>query len=322
SAADLFPRYSIRNVAGLIYRAKFDCGTDTLHVAYDSDDVEQRMSGELGTVEDSEYCFFIFLPKTKVNTSSGSVDIGPFIGKASVSNSSGVTPHALSKSFIEAGLTPLLDLKDEYKTMLVDGTDPNLITFIQGRYMVPLKMGDIILPQNGANVLYYRMFSNRPYHHDRMEKKKTKSKGSIALVAFIVVGIFTFGVGLAVVAVGAGLIAASIGAGAIAAYLMKDSAYDLTVRGAPGGVKRNSDLADFSRFPTGLQQSNMALQSKEAPALVPYQDGSKEKQFVAAFTALEESAENDMLTQLRSGQVIYLDDEGAPITPALSVNDG
>ncbi|MCO4781312.1 MAG: hypothetical protein KC646_03250 [Candidatus Cloacimonetes bacterium] len=321
SAADLFPRYSIRNVAGLLYRGKFDCGTDTLHVSYDSNDVEQRMGGELGTVTDSEYCFFLFLPKTKVKTGAGDVEIGPFIGKASVSNTSGVTPHALSKKFIEAGLTPLMDLKDEYKNLLIAGTDSSLITFVKGRYMVPLKMGDLILPQNGANLMYFRMFANRPYHQERREVKKTKSKGSIALVAFIVVGIFTFGAGLAIgVAVGAALIATSIGAGAIAAYLLKDSAYDRTMTSSAGGMKRNDDLSAFAIWPSGGQQSYMSLHSREGASLIPYQDGTKVKQFVAAFTALEDSAENDLLTQLRGGTIEYLDEDKNPTV--LPVNDG
>ncbi|PCJ18027.1 MAG: hypothetical protein COB02_11915 [Candidatus Cloacimonadota bacterium] len=329
--SDLFPRYSLRNIGGLLYRAKFECDTNVTHVAYDSNDVEQRMSGQLGTVSDNEYCFFIFLPKSKVQTASGNVEIGPFIGRASVSGSGGVTPHALSQKYIEAGLVPLMDLKDDLKALLVGGTDPSLITYVQGRYMVPLKMGDILLPQNGANAMYFRMFANRPYHQDRREKKVTKSKGSLALIAFIVVGIFTFGVGLAIgLAVTATLIAVSLGAGAIAAFLLKDSAYDRTVTGAAGGQKRNTDLGNsFYRWPgngtddNGPQHSYLSLHSREGAALVPYQDGTKTKQFVAAFTALEEVAEADLLKQLRTGTIDFIEGTAAvPTTVSGPVNKG
>ncbi|MEE2923734.1 MAG: hypothetical protein VX619_03035, partial [bacterium] len=59
---------SLRSVAGLIYRDRFNCDTSIKHVKYNDDELEVRDSnGNVELVTNDDYCFFVYIPGVKTD---------------------------------------------------------------------------------------------------------------------------------------------------------------------------------------------------------------------------------------------------------------
>ena len=315
SVDDLHPYASIRNIAGLIYRnEEFSCGTSVRHPKYEIDP-ESGMSMEVrgsdgnlvltGGAND-DICYFLYLPRIKL---SDGTEVGPFVGKAQVQDSidpvtGGTEPkHNHTIELIENGLAPFLPLKDELKSKLT--SEKYKIRYRHGRYLIPQVKGSLILPQNGANVLYNRRQADRLYHHERHEVKVTSSKSSPIWIA-IVVGVVTLGVGgLVVGAITAAVVATAVGAGVVTALLLPNDESSRTLTGTSSGVK-----GDFAEPHPNKIYAYLALQASNDPSEAEFQNGSKPKFFSLAPLYLPDEGEKEMLKQARAEAIEALDADG------------
>ena len=314
---DLHPYVSIRNVAGLIYRNDtFSCGTSVVHPRYESDpssglSIESRKSdGDLDLTDgaDDKICFFLYLPQVKL---TNGLSLGPFVGRVQVSDS--VDPinnqtepkHVHSIELIKNGLAPFLPIKKELQERLVN--DTYKIRYRLGRYLIPQLEGHLILPHNGANVLYSRRQADRLYHHERHEVKVTKSKSSPIFLA-ILVGVFTLGVGgLIAGAITVAVVGSAIGVGVITALLLPGDESSRILTETSSGSK-----GDFASPHPNKIFAYLALQSSNNTENADYQSGAKPKFFPVRPLFLPDDGERNMLIQARSGTISTLTAAGGP----------
>ena len=280
---------SLRSVAGLIYRDRFNCGTSTKHVKYNEDELEVRDSnGNVELVTDDNYCFFVYVPGVKTDQGEYSA----FVGRANVNGltledgSTKEEPHEFTRTIIENGLTPYLPLNDALRAKLENGQGD--IRFQLGRYLLPQEMGKVILPQNGANVIYNRRIVERAYHAERHEKVTTTSCAFPLLVA-LVVGVVTFGIGAP--------LALAVAAGVTTMILLPDESTSINRRDFSQGVKGNF----ASRYPTksGPVYAYLALQQENIPDFKKIHDGEQDKAMAYLPIFLNDEAERAMLKAAR-----------------------
>ncbi len=281
---------SLRSVAGLIYRDRFNCDTDVKHVKYNDDELEVRDSnGDLELVKDDDYCFFVYVPGVK--TDQG--EYGAFVGRANV-NEGGITlsddsievQHKSSSEIIESGLTPYLPLNEELRSRLENGQGD--IKFRKGRYLVPQENGQIILPQNGANVMYNRREVERLYHAERHKKERTTSCACPLIVALIV-GVVTFGIGAPLVW--------AVSAGLTAMILLPNESHSYTQRQFSTGIK--GDFANRYPATAGPVYAYLALQHLNSADFKKIHDGEKDKAMTYLPIFLKDETERKMLEDLR-----------------------
>ncbi|MBT3783393.1 hypothetical protein HOF92_00375 [bacterium] len=318
SVDDLHPYASVRNVAGLIYRSdEFTCDTSVKHPEYEIDP-ETSMSVEvrgsdgnlvLSGSAQADICYFLYLPRVK---SSDGVEIGPYVGRAQVQDTvdpvtGGTEPkHNHTIELIENGLAPFLPLKNELQSKLTSGDYK--IRYRHGRYLVPQVQGSLLLPHNGANILYNRRQADRVYHHERHEVKVTSKKSSPIWIA-IVVGVLTLGVGgLIVGAITAAVVLGAVGAGVVTALLLPNDESSRTLSGTSAGIK-----GDFADAHPNKIYAYLALQASNDPVEAPFQDGSQPKFFAVAPLYLPDDGERSMLKQAREESIEALDADGNPL---------
>ena len=258
---------SLRSVAGLIYRDRFNCGTSTKHVKYNDDELEVRDSnGNVELVTDDNYCFFVYVPGVKTDQGEYSA----FVGRANVNGltlEDGITqeqPHEFSRKIIENGLTPYLPLNDELRSKLENGQGD--IRFQLGRYLVPQESGKIVLPQNGANVMYNRRILERIYHAERHKKEESTSCACPLIIALIV-GVVTFGIGAPIVW--------AVSAGLTTMILLPNETNSITQRQFSSGIK--GDFANRYPSTAGPVYAYLALQQENNPDFRKIQDGEQDK---------------------------------------------
>ncbi len=190
---DLYSAFTINMTAGLIYRDRFDCGTAFEHPRYDAAGNEQFNGPDLVTETNGDWCFFLYI--APVTYPDGS-RIGPMVGKVHAADADAL-------KYIRTGLAPWIPLRGTPRTILTGGGREDIV-YLDGRYHVRSPDGKITLPHNGLNMMHNRYEAVRMIFQDKWHQVKTKSKGSLALVigaiVGILVGIFTGGVGFALMA--------------------------------------------------------------------------------------------------------------------------
>ena len=281
---------SLRSVAGLIYRDRFNCGTSTKHVKYNDDELEVRDSnGNVELVTDDNYCFFVYVPGVKTDQGEYSA----FVGRANVNGltlEDGITqeqPHEFSRKIIENGLTPYLPLNDELRSKLENGQGD--IRFQLGRYLVPQESGKIVLPQNGANVMYNRRIIERVYHAERHKKEESTSCACPLIIALIV-GVVTFGIGAPIVW--------AVSAGLTTMILLPNETNSITQRQFSSGIK--GDFANRYPSTAGPVYAYLALQQENNPDFRKIQDGEQDKVMAYLPIFLNDETERVMLKAART----------------------
>lgn len=290
---DLYSMYSIKMNAGLIYRDRFNCSTAYEHLKYHDDESEYiNPTGELQTVTDGDYCFFHYLPA--VNRSDGSVS-GPHYWRVQEEDEDG-------KKYIKRGMAPFMPLDNDTRSKIMSNEYD--VQFLYGRYFVPMPQGQIILPHNGLNLLYNRYSTSRPYHQVRVDKKVTKSSGLLWIIAAVVVGVLTFGVGLAVAgAVTAVVVATAISAAVITAVLLYEPGSTYTYAPEGGGKKTE---------PWGNQGT------AGWPPYICLQPEVNPKKFPPMLSSFDTDFEKRVLTEAKSGTMTAKDDDGNNVTVPLN----
>jgi hypothetical protein len=162
----------------------------------------------------------------------------------------------------------------------------------------------MVLPHNGLNLFYNRYVTSRPYHQVRVDKKVTKSSGLLWIIAAIVVGVLTFGVGFAVAgAITVAVVATAVAAATVTAILLYEPGSTWSYAAEGGGKKTepwgNQGTAGWPPY--------MCLQPETNP-----------KKFPAMFFAFNLDFEQGALTQALSGNMSAEDADGNPVSVPLN----
>jgi hypothetical protein len=287
----VFSYFSVRMTNGMIYRTDGNCNTEFERLKYNADHTEYiNATGETETEPNGgRYCFFLLFPEVQLNDGT---DIGPYFTKISDDDED-------SKNYVKEGFVPYLPVDPSIFSEI--NNNEGEIEFQSGRYMIPMKLGQMILPHNGLNLLFNRYQVIRPYHQDRREKKVTKSSGFLGIIAGLLVAVvsfFTFGLGL--------IVSAALGAGTY--FLLQDPASEQTFRGTGGGKKTK---------PFG--------QEKWGPTYMWLQpESGTVREIPPRFVLMETESEDSILEQVASGSgslnVSVLASDGTSSSATITLN--
>jgi len=165
--------YSIKNTAGQLYKTdQVKCDTSFHHPQTNHEinggdhSIFVNQEGTANVVEDDTYCFFIYNPSN-----------GNLPAQAAPVSAKDIN----SRKLIAEGSAPYLRVKPEIIEKLQDPSKQDYF-FTNGRYIVPMPKGKILLPTAGNNIIYNRTTLYRPYFQD-VHRQTSNSTASAALLA-------------------------------------------------------------------------------------------------------------------------------------------